>query len=95
MANITKLRSLPGIARMASPETFTTHDSSPSVDRSFPWGKFRDKVIENQDKYDNVKFQNDYASNMCVNFPHRPMKALIFQDGQIMVSKMLEAFERH
>jgi hypothetical protein len=56
-----------------------------------PWGKFRDKVIENQDKFDNVEFQNDYASNLCVNFPHDPMKALIFhQDRQIMVSKVLE-----
>jgi hypothetical protein len=55
-----------------------------------PWGKFRDKVIENQDKYDNVEFQNDYASNLSVNFPHDPMEALIFKDGQIMVSKMLE-----
>jgi hypothetical protein len=55
-----------------------------------PWGKFRDKVIENQEKYDNMEFQNDYASNLSVNFPHDPMKALIFQDGQIIVSKMLE-----
>jgi hypothetical protein len=55
-----------------------------------PWGKFRDKVIENQNKYNNVEFQNDYASNLCVNFLHHPMKALIFQDAQIMGSKMLE-----
>jgi hypothetical protein len=55
-----------------------------------PWGKFRDKVIENQDKYDNVEFQSDYAANLSVNFPHDPMKALIFQEGQIMVSPMLD-----
>lgn len=55
-----------------------------------PWGKFRDKVIENQDKYDNVEFQSDYAANLSVNFPHDPMKALIFHEGQIMVSPMLD-----
>jgi hypothetical protein len=55
-----------------------------------PWGKFRDKVIENQDKYDNPEFQNDYASNLSVNFPHDPMKALIFENGQIMVSKVMD-----
>jgi len=55
-----------------------------------PWGKFRDKVIQNQAKYDNVEFQSDYAANLSVNFPHDPMKALIFQEGQIMVSPMLD-----
>lgn len=54
-----------------------------------PWGKFREKVIENQDRYDNVEFQNDYASNLRVNFPD-PMQALVFEDGQIKVSKMLD-----
>jgi len=55
-----------------------------------PWGSFRDKVIREQETYDNVEFQNDYASNLCVNFPHDPMKALMFEDGQIMISPMLE-----
>ncbi|KAH6672278.1 hypothetical protein B0J14DRAFT_483159 [Halenospora varia] len=55
-----------------------------------PWGKFREKVIENQARYDNPEFQNDYATNLCVNFPHDPMKALIFEDGQIMVSPLLD-----
>lgn len=55
-----------------------------------PWRAFREKVIRNQERYDNVEFQNDYASNLCVNFPHDPMKALIFEDGQIMISPMLE-----
>jgi hypothetical protein len=55
-----------------------------------PWPKFREKVIEDQDRYDNIEFQNDYASNLSVNFPYDPMKALIFENGQIMVSKMME-----
>jgi hypothetical protein len=55
-----------------------------------PWGAFRDKVIQNQERYDNVEFQNDYASNLSVNFPHDSMKALIFEEGQIMISPMLE-----
>lgn len=54
-----------------------------------PWGAFREKVIQNQDRYDNVEFQNDYASNLSVNFPD-PMQALIFEDGQIKVSKLLD-----
>jgi hypothetical protein len=55
-----------------------------------PWGKFRGKVIENQARYDNAEFQNDYASNFSVNFPHDPMKALIFEDGQITVSPLMD-----
>lgn len=55
-----------------------------------PWGKFREKVIENQGKYDNIEFQNDYASNLSVNFPHDPMKALIFENGQIIISPVLD-----
>lgn len=55
-----------------------------------PWGKFRDKVIENQDRYDNAEFQNDYAANLSVNFPHDPLKALVFEGGQIFISPVLE-----
>ncbi|KAH8669629.1 hypothetical protein BGZ60DRAFT_375832 [Tricladium varicosporioides] len=55
-----------------------------------PWGKFREKVIENQARYDNPEFQSDYATNLCVNFSHDPMKALIFEDGQIMVSPLMD-----
>jgi hypothetical protein len=55
-----------------------------------PWGKFRAKVIENQDRYDNPEFQNDYASNLSVNFPHEPRMALIYEDGQLMVSAMMD-----
>lgn len=55
-----------------------------------PWPEFREKVIENQSRYDNIEFQNDYASNLCVNFPYDPMKALVFEDGQIRVSRMME-----
>jgi len=55
-----------------------------------PWGKFREKVIENQARYDSPEFQNDYASNFSVNFPHDPMKALIFEEGQIMVSPLMD-----
>lgn len=55
-----------------------------------PWGDFREMVIKNQDRYDNPEFQNDYASNLSVNFPYDPMKALVFENGQILVSKLLE-----
>ncbi|CZT05801.1 uncharacterized protein RCO7_03947 [Rhynchosporium graminicola] len=55
-----------------------------------PWGKFRDRVIENQDKYDTEEFQLDYASNFRVNFPGDPMKALIFDNGKMLISPLLE-----
>lgn len=55
-----------------------------------PWGEFRERVIKNQDRYDNAEFQNDYASNLSINFPHDPMKALVFENGQLMVSPLME-----
>ncbi|TVY75865.1 hypothetical protein LSUE1_G006077 [Lachnellula suecica] len=55
-----------------------------------PWGKFREKVIENQERYDTREFQNDYATNLSVNFPHDPMKALIFEEGKIVVSPLMD-----
>lgn len=55
-----------------------------------PWPKFREKVINNQDRYDNDEFQSLYASNLSVNFNYDPMKALVFVDGQIMVSQMMD-----
>ena len=54
-----------------------------------PWGKFREKIIENQERYDNIEFQNEYATNLHVNFPD-PMEALIFEDGQIKISVKLD-----
>lgn len=55
-----------------------------------PWPLFRNKVIQNQDRYDNVEFQNDYASNLSVNFPYDPMEAVDFEEGQIMVSVKMD-----
>ena len=54
-----------------------------------PWGSFRSKIIENQGKYDTVEFQNDYATNLRVNFPLDPMKAFVFENGKIMVSEVM------
>ncbi len=55
-----------------------------------PWGAFRDKIIRNQDKYDNDEFQSLYAMNLNVNFPYDPMDCLVFKDDKIMVSPMLD-----
>jgi len=55
-----------------------------------PWGKFRDRVIENQSKYDTPEFQRDYTENFTVNFPFDPMKALIFDAGSMLISPVLE-----
>ena len=55
-----------------------------------PWGDFREKAIKEQTRYDNLEFQSDYASNLNVNFPYDAMKALVFEDGKITISKLLE-----
>ncbi|RDW75910.1 hypothetical protein BP5796_06731 [Coleophoma crateriformis] len=55
-----------------------------------PWGKFRDRIIENQDKYGTLEFQNCYATNLNVNFPGNGLEALVFEDGQIKVSNKME-----
>lgn len=47
-------------------------------------------VIKDQDRYDNPEFQNVYASNLSVNFPYNPMKALVFEDGKILISNLLD-----
>lgn len=55
-----------------------------------PWGKFRDRIIEGQDKYDTPEFQLDYSTNFTVNFPFDPMKTLIFDNGRMLISPVLE-----
>ncbi|TVY37774.1 hypothetical protein LOCC1_G006241 [Lachnellula occidentalis] len=55
-----------------------------------PWGEFREKVIGNQARYDNLEFQTDYGNNFSVNFLYDPLKALIFENGQIMASPLME-----
>jgi hypothetical protein len=56
-----------------------------------PWGEFREHIIRNQNRYDNIEFQTDYASNLSINFPFHPMEALEFENGNIRVSQLLEA----
>jgi len=56
-----------------------------------PWSTFREKVIMEQSRYDNPEFQMDYARNLNVNFPYEASKAVDFDNGQIKVSKLLEA----
>lgn len=55
-----------------------------------PWGRFRDKIINDQDRYDNMEFQNTYAQNLCVNWPFDPMKALVFENGAIRISEEMD-----
>lgn len=54
------------------------------------WPKFRDKIIRDQAKYDNVEFQNLYVKSLNLNFPYDAMKALVFEDGQIMASPLID-----
>lgn len=57
-----------------------------------PWPKFRDKIIEHQDRYDNAEFHKDYASNLSINFPHDPSRAVVLVEGQLRIS---ECMARH
>ncbi|TAQ84324.1 hypothetical protein B7494_g7354 [Chlorociboria aeruginascens] len=77
---------------MASSQSITTDDSTSCMDGLPPWGKFRDKIIENQALYDNTEFQNEYASNFSVNWPYDLIKALVFEEGQIKVSVMMDKY---
>jgi hypothetical protein len=55
-----------------------------------PWGRFRDKIINNQDRCDNMEFQNMYAQKLCVNWPYDPIKALAFENGAICISEEMD-----
>ena len=57
-----------------------------------PWGKFRDKIIENQDIYDRHDFHCDVASSTRINWKGDPMRALVFEAGEMRAS---EEMERH
>lgn len=37
-----------------------------------PWPKLRERVINERDRYDCLKFQRDYAANIRINFPYHP-----------------------
>jgi len=59
------------------------------------WPKFRDKIIRDQAKYDNAEFQNLYVKSLNLNFPYDAMKALVFEDGQIMASPTMDRHLSH
>jgi regulator of replication initiation timing len=56
-----------------------------------PWPKFREKIIENQARYDTPEFQHDYVTNVSANFPYDPMESFVFESNQVLrVSKVME-----
>ena len=55
-----------------------------------PWPKFREFIIERQERYDNPEFQECYVSNLCVNWGRDPMLCLVFEGGEVRVSKCME-----
>ena len=57
-----------------------------------PWGKFRDKIIENQDIYDTQEFHRDFASSTHINWKGDPMTTLVFVDGEMRASEQLEEY---
>lgn len=57
-----------------------------------PWPKLRDRLIHNQDKYSTPEFRHLHTASLSVNWPFRPMDALIFRPEEVVMSP---AFERH
>ncbi|ESZ98471.1 hypothetical protein SBOR_1133 [Sclerotinia borealis F-4128] len=56
------------------------------------WGKLRDKVIENQERYANEEFQNAYILCINANWPRPDLEAFRFEGNDIYIT---EDFETH
>lgn len=57
-----------------------------------PFGKLRDRIIANQDKYATDEFQELYSSSMSINWPKEPIDILVFDGNDVRVS---DEFARH
>lgn len=57
-----------------------------------PFGKLRDKVIANQDKYATDEFQELSAVSMSINWPKQPIDLLVFDGDDVRAS---DEFARH
>jgi hypothetical protein len=54
-----------------------------------PWPAFREKIIREQERYDTLEFQRDYAMNLNINFPHGAGSEIEVVDGEVRVSENL------
>jgi hypothetical protein len=57
-----------------------------------PWGKLRDRIINNQSLYATDEFQQLYTANISVNWPYRPIDTIVFHGDEIRISPL---FEKH
>lgn len=55
-----------------------------------PWPKLRERVINDQERYDSMEFQRDYATNLRINFPYHPSKTVVNLNGQLKVTELME-----
>ncbi|KAI9817094.1 MAG: hypothetical protein M1827_001206 [Pycnora praestabilis] len=56
------------------------------------WPDLRDRIINHQDIYDTLEFQALFTAHITVNWPYRPMDALVFQNDEVLMNPV---FERH
>lgn len=59
-----------------------------------PWGKFRDRIINNQERYGTDEFQKDYCSGFRLGWRGDPMGCAEMDNGEIIVSRRLEEWVR-
>jgi hypothetical protein len=57
-----------------------------------PWGKLRDRIINNQEVYATDEFRHLFMVSLSVNWPYRPMDALVYQGDEVVMNPV---FERH
>ncbi|KAI9705852.1 MAG: hypothetical protein M1836_005258 [Candelina mexicana] len=57
-----------------------------------PWPKLRDRVITEQATYNTIEFQTNFTASTTINWPYRPMDALVFQNDEVLMNPV---FERH
>jgi hypothetical protein len=57
-----------------------------------PFGKLRDRIIENQETYATEEFQTLYTASLSLNWPRDPTDILVFDGNDVRAS---DEFVRH
>jgi len=52
------------------------------------WGKLRDIVINNQERYATDEFQHTYTHSLNVNWPYRDMDVMVFEGSEVRISDL-------
>lgn len=56
------------------------------------WGKLRDIVINDQEKYATDEFQHVYISSLNVNWPYRDQDIVVFEGDEV---RLTDGFVQH